>query len=448
MSIKALRQKKADLVKEASDLNAKDTLTADEEARLEALTKEGGEIDGATTKIKREERLMDERRSMEVTPDANADANAAAATVDTPERVPATVATEKPKFKSLGEQLQAVAQCGLNPGRAWQSIDNRLQFMAAPTGANESIPSEGGFLVQQDFSTALFDLMHNQGEIINRVRRIPIGAQFNGIKFPVVDEISRVNGSRWGGVQGFWSDEAGTVTSTKPKLRQMELSLKKLMAVGYATDELLADAAALQTVFQTAFVEELTFKTEDAIINGTGSGQPLGVLNSGAVIQVTPESGQASQTIRTENILKMWTRTPIRSRANLIWMINQDIEQQLWTLTNPPAGGTAGSATVLLYTPPQPGNPYGLLLGRPVVPTEFNATLGTVGDILLWDPQQYIMIDKGGVEQAQSMHVSFLSAEQCFRFIYRLDGQPVERSAKTPYKGSNTISPYVALGSR
>jgi HK97 family phage major capsid protein len=226
----------------------------------------------------------------------------------------------------------------------------------------------------------------------------------------------------------------------------MELKLKKLMAIGYATDELLADASALESVMTSAFVEELTFKVEDAIINGTGAGQPLGILNSGALVTVTPESGQAAATLRTENILNMWARTPIRSRRSLIWICNQDIEPQLWQLTD------LDTATVQMYTlPGQNGgsSPYGLLMGRPVLPIEYSATLGTVGDLMLIDPMQYVMIDKNGVQQASSLHVRFLQDEMTFRFTLRVDGQPVWRSPVTPYKGTgNTLSPFVALGTR
>lgn len=34
-------------------------------------------------------------------------------------------------------------------------------------------------------------------------------------------------------------------------------------------------------------------------------------------------------------------------------------------------------------------------------------------------------VDKGGVSQASSIHVRFLYDEQVFRFIYRVDGQPI-----------------------
>lgn len=348
----------------------------------------------------------------------------------------------KPGFSSFGEQLQAIANAGMNRGA---SHDSRLVWQMAQ-GANEAVPSEGGFLVQSDFSTQMLNLMHEMGEILPRVRRIPIGANSNGIKLPAVDETSRVNGSRFGGVQAYWTNEGDTTTATKPKLREMDLRLNKLMGLGYATDELLADASALESIMRTAFVEELTFKAEDAVINGAGAGQPLGVLNSGALVTVAAESGQAAATIRTENVLNMWARMPARSKRNAVWYINQDVEPQLYQLTL-----GSGTAVTLLYTPPGvSGNnsPYGLLMGRPVIPVEYCATLGTVGDFLLIDPQQYVMIDKGGLTSAQSMHVRFIYDEMTFRFTFRVDGQPVWSNAVTPYQGANTLSPYVALATR
>ena len=435
--LKELRQSKADMVKEAQALNAKDDLTEDEQARLEELMPDEG--DGAiaklTAKIKREEALADEYRSIPADPSANVDPKA-----EGPGTVPAEPRANA-GFKSFGEQLQAIAQAGMNKGA---SHDNRLKWEAA-AGANEAVPSEGGFLVQQDYSTELLDKMHEIGELAGRVRRIPISVG-NGVKLPVVDETSRANGSRFGGVQAYWANEADTVAASKPKFREMDLRLNKLFGLGYSTEELLADAPALESIMSRAFVEELTFKTEDAIINGTGSGQPLGILNSGGLVTVAAESPQSAATIQTENILNMWARTPIRSRRNLVWVINQDIEPQLYSLTL-----GSGTAVIRLYTPPgAEGNnsQYGKLLGRDVIPIEYAATLGTVGDIILFDPDSYVMIDKNGVQSASSMHVRFIYDEMAFRFTYRVDGQPVWNTAVTPFKGANTLSPYVALATR
>ena len=51
--------------------------------------------------------------------------------------------------------------------------------------------------------------------------------------------------------------------------------------------QLLQDQRALEAWVNTYLPLELKFRVEDAVINGTGANQPLGVLNSGAVITVT-----------------------------------------------------------------------------------------------------------------------------------------------------------------
>ena len=91
---------------------------------------------------------------------------------------------------------------------------------------------------------------------------------------------------------------------------------------------------------------------------------------------------------------------------------------------------------------------YSTLFGRPVVPIEQCSTLGDAGDIILADMSQYWAIDKGGVNQASSMHVQFLTDETAFRATYRADYRPMWTSALTPFKGSNTLSPFITLAAR
>jgi HK97 family phage major capsid protein len=88
------------------------------------------------------------------------------------------------------------------------------------------------------------------------------------------------------------------------------------------------------------------------------------------------------------------------------------------------------------------------IFGRPVMVTEFNATLGTVGDIVVADLSEYLFWEKGGVQEAQSIHVAFTTDEMAFRFIYRCTGQPTLAAPLTPYKGSLTTSPFVVLQTR
>ncbi len=437
MNLEEMRARRKELVEKARNLRAlanqeNRELAEDEARQLEEWLARSEHL---TVEIEREERLValeeDTQRAhrQPIRPDVGQDEQRRAA-------------GQPQRFRSLGEQLQAVARAAMHPNQA----DPRLDIITrAALGANEGMPSEGGTLVQTDFSAELFQRVYETGQVVSRCRYVPISGNANGTKINGIDETSRANGSRHGGIQAYWAAEAGNVTATKPKFRPIELNLKKLMGVAYATDENLQDAAQLEQVIRDAFTDEFAFKLDDAAFNGDGSGKPLGILNAAALVTVSKETGQPAATLQPENIIKMWSRCWARSRLNAVWFINQDIEPQLFTL-----GIQIGTGGSTVYMPPGglSQQPYGTLFGRPVIPIEQCATLGTVGDIVLADMSQYALARKGTMQTAVSIHVQFLTDETAFRFIMRVDGQPYWHAALTPFKGSNTLSPFVALATR
>jgi len=438
-NIYSLRQRKLTLVAKQRELLDKTAIeernfTESEGAIYEDNIKALAKVEEA---IIREEQLMEIERGMTGHVDENTMAANNAGNGSTPSGV-----GEKKKFASFGEQLIAVAHSSLGNHR----VDPRLVPQAAISGMSETVPSDGGFLVQKDFSDVLLQRTYELGQISSRVFRVPISANSNGVKINAIDEDSRVDGSRWGGVLAYWQNEADTKVASKPKFRQIEIQLQKLTGLCYSTDELLNDAAALEAVIMRTFPEEFNFKVEDAIVNGTGAGQPLGIMNSGAVLEVAKDAGDTGVTLSTNDVINMWGRMWAASRKNAVWIINQDVETKLYPLTL----GT-GTAVQLLYFPPgTPGNSdqYGRLMGRPVIPVEYCATLGTPGDIILADFSQYVMGDKGAPTAASSIHVRFLNDETTFRFVYRVDGQPTWKKPLTPKNGSNTLSPFVRLAVR
>jgi HK97 family phage major capsid protein len=337
-------------------------------------------------------------------------------------------------FKSLGEQLMAVKDTAISQGRV---MDARLK---APTGLSEGIPADGGFLVQTDFASTLLEKTFASSDILSRVFKMPISANSNSIKIPAVSDASRADGSRFGGIRAYWMNEAGSKTASAPTFKQVALELKKLVGYTTCTDELLEDAPALESWIMQAFAKEFDFKLADAIINGDGAGKPLGILNAPCLVTITAESGQGASTIVAENIIKMWAR---RFGTNYVWLINQNIEPQLYTMAL--AVGTGG---VPVYMPAGglSGAPYGTLFGKPVLPCEQAASLGTAGDIILADLSQYVMISKGNMQSASSIHVNFQTDQTAFRFVYRCDGQPMWDTYLTPYKGSTSYqSPFICL---
>jgi HK97 family phage major capsid protein len=421
--IKALMQKSADF--DAQAINEGRDLTDAEMTIKNEILDEVERLNQTISTLERQERVSNYLEKPQ-----------AAVTRQNTDLKPAR--EKKDRFNSLGEQLVSVVQAGRNGG----SIDPRL-FNTA-TGMGETVPSDGGFLVQQDFSSELLQQVFETGILAPKCRRMTISGNANSIKINGVDETSRAS-TRSGGIIGYWKDEAAQKTASKPKFRQIELSLKKLIGLCYATDELLADASALESVIRQAFVAEFGFLLDDAIINGNGVGQPLGILNAGCLVSVSKETGQKAATLVTENVVKMYSRMFPRSLSNGVWLINQNIQPQLFTMSL--AVGTGGSA---VYMPPGglSAQPYGTLMGRPVIPIEQCASLGTVGDIIFADMNGYILAEKGGIESAMSIHVKFDYDESVFRFTMRVDGQPERASVLTPYKGSDTLSHFVALATR
>ncbi len=359
-----------------------------------------------------------------------------------------TSAADAPRpFRTLGEQLAAVARAakfqGTHPGLA--ALNDWYTRQAAAQGANELVGSEGGFLVQTDLANDLLNLVHDGSVLASRTDRRTVGPNANGTKFNVIDETSRADGSRWGGVQAFWTAEAGSLTASKPKYETVEITLQKLTALYYATDEELADVTNLEANVSVAFSEEFAFKIDDAIVRGSGAGIPLGWLNSGATVSVAKETGQAAGTILAENIEKMYARMSARSIRNASWYINQDCWPQIFQLHH-----VIGTGGVPMFVPPNglSGAPFGTLLGRPIEPIEQASTVGTVGDISFVDLSQYLMIEKGGIATASSIHVQFLTDETAFRWVLRTNGRPKRSSPITPFKGSATQSAFVTLATR
>lgn len=341
---------------------------------------------------------------------------------------------EDQPFTSLAEQLQAVHRVATSRGN---NFDPRLR--SAALGANESVDSEGGFLVRPEFAPGIWQRTYEAAQLAPRCFDQPMTAT-NRLVINAVDEDSRANGSRYGGVQTFWLGEAQQPNSFSVNFRQMEFIAKKLISLTYATDEQLVDAPAWAAYVDKVVPLELAYNLDDVIANGSGAGQPLGYTTSGALLTLTRTTANE---VNSPDIFNMYGRCWAPSRKNAVWFVNQDVEPQLWNLTR-----GSGTAVELLYTPSgMRGNAarYGVMLGLPVIAIEQAASLGTTGDIVLADLSQYYLARRSDVELATSIHVQFLTDQQAFRWKTRLDGQPAWKKPLTPANGTNTLSPFVAL---
>lgn len=355
----------------------------------------------------------------------------------------AEIKEEKPLklFNNLGEQLQAIYN------QATKGImDNRLvKINNAVLGSNEGVGADGGFAIQTDFAGQILESAVSNSELLKRVDRYTVGANSNSARWLMIDETD-VSASVFGGVQMYWASEGATVGTSKPKFREMKMDLEKMMGFAYATDEMLQDAPFMSGFFGTAFALAAERLLLSAVVSGDGVGKPLGILNSPALVTVAKEANQAADTLLGENLIKMYSSTLASKRDRLVWLMHPDLEEQLPGLYITLGGGDTKS----IWMPEGgiSGSMYQTILNKPILFDDNCSAVGDKGDVLLVDPFEYVLLQKGTLKQDWSIHVAFLTDQQCFRVIFRCNGAP-KRSSAVKLKNSTKLrSPYVTLAAR
>lgn len=338
-------------------------------------------------------------------------------------------------WPSFGHFAAAVRAASRNGG----AVDPRLVQNAPTTFGTEGVGEDGGFAVPPDFREAISQAVMGEESLISRTDLLQSSS--NTWTAPK-DETTPWQGT--GGVQAFWENEAAQFQQSKLALEQLSIRLNKLTALVPVSSELLEDAPGLDSYLRRKAPEKMDFRVTDALISGSGAGQPLGILNSPSLVTVAKEGAQLADTVVFENINNMYSRMLARWRTSAVWLINQDIEPQLTGLNFP-----GDSRPVFMPPGGLSQSPFGTILGRPIVPTEACSTLGDAGDIIFASMGQYLAIQKvGGIRAETSIHLWFDFDLMAFRFILRLAGQPWWSKAVARFKGGNTLSAFVTLAER
>ena len=263
----------------------------------------------------------------------------------------------------------------------------------------------------------------------------------NVVEIPAMS-IGDHSSSLYGGFTASWKAEEASLTEANPTVRQMQINANKLTGLVKFSNELISDTPNGDEKLIDICGKGLGWYRDDAFLNGTGVGQPLGILNSNCKITVSKEAGQASATIMLENLAKMLSRLHPGGYKNAVWLCHTSTIPQLLTLSL--AVGTGGSAHPVLN---ESSGEY-KIFGIKCVFTEKVSTLGTEGDIMLVDLSQYVVGLREELRIDLSQHVYFTSDMGAMRLIVRLDGQFLWDKALTTKDGSTTVSPCITLQTR
>jgi HK97 family phage major capsid protein len=353
---------------------------------------------------------------------------------------PSALRDPKRGFRSFGELALAVRAVAIT-----RIQDPRLKLLNAvpSTAGSEGVGPDGGYAVAPEFADEIRRVVFAPDALIS-LTDLRFTDQ-NQFVLPA-DETTPWDQSH--GIVANWTPEGTALTVTKPEIQARNVKLEKLTVFVSCSDELVEDAAGLSAYLPRVASEKLDYKVTDALINGTGAGEPQGILHSTARITAPAVAAQGANTIVYRNCAELWSRSYGPGRRSSVWLINQDVEPFLAQMQ-----AVIGSATT---SPPPVYDPAaGTLFGRPLITSEACAALGTEGDIIVADMRSMFCAVRrvsgddaeAGIRSAASIHLFFDAPATAFRFVMRVGAQSWKLNAITRRVSSTTVSPFVTLSS-
>jgi len=353
------------------------------------------------------------------------------------------------KFPRFGNFLSAVKEIRQNgrPDNRLIFVDSKGQYTKPVVQSNgkatlvEGTDSAGGFLVPEEFRAQIF-ASGLETAVVRNNNPMVVPMTSDTLRYPRIVDTAHTS-SVHGGIVGYWTGEGKDLQESEPTFGDITLTAKKLTGYTKVSEELLQDSAiSLEPFLRRQFGEAWAWFEDLAFLRGTGSGQPLGILNAAALISVTR---QDTDNALYKDVTNMWSRMTPDLRGRAVWVANHELYKELLfmnaanTVTN--AYGAQTSFIANLNDPVK-----AILMGRPLIFSEKMSALADAGDFAFYDFGSYLIGDRQSLTIDMSGHVYWTTGYVAFKFTERVDGQPIPSSAMTPYKGTDTLSPFVALG--
>jgi len=291
-----------------------------------------------------------------------------------------------------------------------------------------TIGSDGGFMIPPEYRPN-FDLRQPTARLNQFVTREPIRS--NTFIMPQPKDNTNASGAVANVTVGFTGEQTANSVSTA---KFEELSVPVHTYVGLVKMSWITDTAqpAMSPNLFRYFGEALANTLDNKILNGTGSGQPLGLLVAATA------ANKGSVTRASAGLIKI---------ADIAGMINKisDLNNSVWYACNSVKGELLQlviGSSLAGYVPQGalPNSvPFDTLLGRPIIYGDFGAALGTVGDLVLINTSKYIMPVLGTTEYAESLEFSFDTGQRFLRIIGACGGSP---RYITPFTAANAEVRY------
>jgi len=320
-------------------------------------------------------------------------------------------------------------------GWAGQNLLRRLGIDIKQRDVLMDQGSSGGYLIKEEMLRTIMAVKPERQIIRGRAMVIPSGDQPDAaFEIPYFDQSSSVSGSatksvafahRKENADMSESDAGFGMLKLEPKEQSTYLQIGKKTAINGA-------AVGLGTFLSHFFVREKEAIEDYMFINGSGLNQPLGMLNAPCKVNVTRNT---STQVKFVDVTSMIVK--LLDLAGALWLANKLSLAEIVSIAD-----AAGNN--LIY---QPGNiTQGIpatMFGQPIEFTTNCPSLGTEGDLMLVNPEYYIIKDGRAWEL---MLYDVRPEKQLLDYVgvWDVDGAPWVKNAIT-FKDGNSYSPIVAL---
>ena len=308
----------------------------------------------------------------------------------------------------------------------------------------ESVDSQGGHTVPTQWAAGIYHAALEDAIVRPRATVFPITTDSLTVRRLVDSDRSS---NLFGGITFKWTEERGDKFSaiSKPAIGAVELNVHKLVGSCFVSNELEDDTEEFGKFMETSFGQAIRFIEDDAFINGTGAGMPLGIGQAGCRTRVTRN---AVGLINWTDIANMAKHLLPRSWESAVWLLNPDVIDELFEATAP----AANQATAADLSNRR-------LWGIPFIPTEKCQAIGTEGDIILADfgHGHYLIADREmrisasrdvkyeDVSLETSETYGFETDETFWKVVLRTDGQPLLSADIAPKRGANDLGMFIVL---
>lgn len=341
------------------------------------------------------------------------------------------------RFQTLGEFALAVAS----------GNDQRLMVRNSYAGSTTGEGASAGFLVPSAFVQQMMDAALQLEVFRPLANVVPITS---GDAIIAGFESTDRTGGKRAGLTLEWGAEAEELPQQKPRARRVQASAKKANVFCVVSSELAEDAPNFDQALTQAMTAAVASGLDYAFLAGTGAGTALGVINSGAAIEVAKESGQGANTLLLQNLAKMVGRLDPVSFKRSVWYVHPTLIPALYglsfTVKNVAGTENVGGSYIPAVTTDAEGNLR--IFGRPALVTDACSPLSAKGDIVLADPMRYLITMRSDVRLVRDTSRFFDTDEIAFKLTLRLDGMPEDAAPTKLRDGTNTVSPFVMLGAR